>query len=127
MSGVRLYRIILPVSQIERAAGFYTALLGAEGRRVSPGRHYFDCGEVILAVYDPRADGDAWDAQPNPGHIYFAVPDLEEYHRRAAGMDGVSVDKEIQTQPWGERSFYMKDPFGNPLCFVDETTVFTGQ
>jgi len=32
----------------------------------------------------------------------------------------------IETRPWGERSFYMKDLFGNPLCFVDEQTVFTG-
>jgi hypothetical protein len=31
---------------------------------------------------------------------------------------------EIATRPWGQRSFYMRDPFGNPLCFVDETTIF---
>ena len=30
-------------------------------------------------------------------------------------------------RPWGERSFYAFDPFGNGLCFVDETTVFTGR
>jgi hypothetical protein len=32
---------------------------------------------------------------------------------------------EIARRPWGERSFYMRDPFGNPLCFVDEGTLFT--
>jgi uncharacterized glyoxalase superfamily protein PhnB len=32
----------------------------------------------------------------------------------------------IEKRPWGERSFYVSDPFGNPLCFVDERTVFTG-
>ena len=32
----------------------------------------------------------------------------------------------IEKRPWGEVSFYMKDPFGNPLSFVDETTLFTG-
>jgi hypothetical protein len=31
----------------------------------------------------------------------------------------------IAQRPWGERSFYMNDPSGNPLCFVDEKTVFT--
>ena len=30
------------------------------------------------------------------------------------------------TRPWGERSFYLRDPFGNPLCFVDAATLFTG-
>jgi hypothetical protein len=29
----------------------------------------------------------------------------------------------LATRPSGERSFYAKDPFGNPLCFVDEQTV----
>jgi hypothetical protein len=32
----------------------------------------------------------------------------------------------IATRPWGERSFYLRDPFGNPLCFVDAATLFTG-
>jgi hypothetical protein len=28
--------------------------------------------------------------------------------------------------PWGERMFWASDPFGNPISFVDERTVFTG-
>jgi hypothetical protein len=32
----------------------------------------------------------------------------------------------ICKRPWGERSSYAVDPFGNPLCFVDRATVFTG-
>jgi uncharacterized glyoxalase superfamily protein PhnB len=31
----------------------------------------------------------------------------------------------IETQPWGERSFYCKDPFGNKLCFVAADTLVT--
>ncbi len=37
--------------------------------------------------------------------VYFAVSDLEAVH---------------------ERSFYAVDPWGNGLCFVDDTTLFTG-
>lgn len=33
----------------------------------------------------------------------------------------------IATRPWSERSFYIDDPFGNKLCFVDRTTMFTCQ
>lgn len=123
---LRIFRIILPVSDIEKGQEFYEFLLDKKGTRVSPGRHYFDCNGVILAVFDPRADTDEWDAQPNPDHIYFAVSDLESLHRRALTAGCKEVDTEIQTQPWGERSFYAKDPFGNPICFVDEKTVFTG-
>ena len=34
---------------------------------------------------------------------------------------------DIVTRPWGERSFYADDPFGNGLCVVDERTLFTGR
>ena len=106
---------------------FYSAVLEQTGMRISPGRHYFDCGGTILACFDPRADGDAWDAKPNPDHVYFAVDDLEAYQVRVAKQPNGSILRPIETQPWGERSFYCVDPFGNKLCFVDERTLFTGR
>ncbi len=124
---VRLYRVILPVADIGRARDFYARLLGMPGQSVSPGRHYFDCGGTILACFDPRADGDPFDARPNPDHVYFAVDDLESVFARAGSAGCAELEAGIQTRPWGERSFYAKDPFGNPICFVDEKTVFTGR
>ena len=126
MPSARLFRVIVPVSSIERAASYYSSVLGQPGQRISPGRHYFDCGQCILACFDPRADGDVWDAQPNPDHLYFAVDDLEEYFLRVSAQPGGSVTRPIETQPWGERSFYCVDPVGNKLCFVDEATLFKG-
>ena len=123
---MQIYRVILPVADIEKGQAFYEFLLDKKGTRVSRGRHYFDCGGVILAVFDPRADTDDRDAKPNPDHIYFAVSDLAAVHARAQQAGCQEVDEEIQTRPWGETSFYAKDPFGNPICFVDEKTVFTG-
>jgi len=126
MSGARLFRVIVPVSNIEEAAVFYGALLGQPGKQISPGRHYFGCGEVILACFDPQADGDSWEAKPNPDHLYFLVDDLEEYFQRLTSQPTARVLKPIETQPWGERSFYCSDPFGNKLCFVAAGTAFTG-
>jgi uncharacterized glyoxalase superfamily protein PhnB len=125
MTSARLFRVILPVSSVDRAAEYYGAVLQQPGARVSPGRHYFGCGGVILACFDPRADGDPWDAAPNPDHVYLAVPDLEAWFQRVTARADGTVLKAIQTYPWGERSFYCKDPFGNKLCFVDDTTLFT--
>ena len=34
---------------------------------------------------------------------------------------------QIVVRPWGERSFYVEDPWSNGLCFVDEKTLFTGR
>jgi predicted enzyme related to lactoylglutathione lyase len=124
MHMARLFRVILPVNDIDRAKVFYGALLGTEGAKVSPGRHYFGCEGVILACFNPRADGDPWDATPNPDHVYFAVPDLEGALARARAA-GAVISRPIETQPWGERSFYCSDPFGNKLCFVADGTLFT--
>jgi uncharacterized glyoxalase superfamily protein PhnB len=126
MASARLFRVILPVSSIEEAAVYYSAVLDQPGKRVTSGRHYFSCGGIILACFDPRADGDDWDAKPNPGHVYFAVDDLDVHYARVSGRPNGTVNRPIETQPWGERSFYCTDPFGNKLCFVDDLTVFTG-
>jgi len=122
----KLFRVILPVTDIERAAAFYAAVLGTPGERISRGRHYFDCGGTILACLDPRADGEGRDARPNPQHVYFAVDDLEMTLNRARAAGCTKLDDRIETRPWGEWSFYAEDPFGNPVCFVDKRTVFAG-
>lgn len=130
-----LFRVIVPVRDIEHAARFYGALLGLVGERVSPGRHYFDCEGTILACYDSAADGDEGTIPPLPEPIYVAVDDLEATYdaARAAGAtlsDAVVPDVgplgQIAQRPWGERSFYAADPFGNPLCFVARDSIFRG-
>jgi catechol 2,3-dioxygenase-like lactoylglutathione lyase family enzyme len=131
----RLYRVILQVGDIERASGFYADLLGLPGERVSPGRHYFDCGGAILALLEPGADGDAGGARPMPDHVYLSVPDLQAAFARAQRLGGLSAETgdgglpmgRIAVRPWGERSFYLHDPWGNPLCFVEAGTEFTGR
>src|SRR3954452_6661539 len=106
----KLYQVILPVSGIENTAQFYARVLAINGERVSPGRHYFDCGGTILACFDPRADGDPFDARPNPDHIYLSVTDLEAFYERAKSAGCSRIDDNIKTFPWGERCFYAKDP-----------------
>jgi catechol 2,3-dioxygenase-like lactoylglutathione lyase family enzyme len=122
----RLYRVILQVSDIAKAERFYSQVLGIPGICVSSGRHYFDCGGTILACYDLAADGDSGQAKPNPDHVYLAVADLEDCFGRASVAGCQWIEDSILRRPWGERSFYARDPFGNPLCFVEERTVFTG-
>lgn len=135
MSAARLYRVIMPVADLDPARHFYATLLAQDGMRVSPGRHYFRCGDVTLALYSPAADGDDREPHPNFDHVYFAVDDLDAVYRRAEELGGLSPAigdgnlpmGAIAKRPWGERSFYLHDPFGNPLCFVDSATTFTGK
>ena len=125
----RLFRVISPVADIEEATQFYALVLRLPGERVSPGRHYFDCGGTVLACYDPVADGDGlqegWKHHPRQ-YLYFAVSDLDATHQQVMDAGGSIVEGGIQKMPWGERMFWAKDPFGNPISFVDEKTLFTG-
>jgi catechol 2,3-dioxygenase-like lactoylglutathione lyase family enzyme len=128
----RLFRVVLEVADLDAAATFYARLLGTDGRRIRGSRHYFDCGPIILALLDPSPGGEP--ARPSPNYTYFAVGDLEAVYARARALgcleSGTKHDSqagEIVTRPWGERSFYVRDAWGNGLCFVDERTLFTGR
>ena len=128
-----LYRIILQVDNLDKAEEFYGTLLGDRGRRIPRGgRHYIDCGPVILALVDVTADNTQ--PPPLPDYICFAVNDIEAMYERARELQCLSTEDvhgasagEIVKRPWGERSFYAHDPWGNGLCFVDENTLFTGK
>lgn len=124
----KLYRVILPVDDIDVAADFYGKLFESPGERVSPGRHYFHCGETVLACYDPAADGDdigeGWRLHESQ-FLYFSVPDIDSMREAATGAGCLELT-DIESMPWGERLFYGRDPFGNPICFVAEGTEFLG-
>jgi len=126
-----LFRLAVHVTDLDRAVSFYSRLLGIEGRGIGGGRCYFDCGPIILAILDVSLGVET--PQPIPT-MYFSVGDLEAIHARATEMG--CLDREevhgapagaIAKRPWGERSFYVEDPFGNSLCFVDPKTLFTGR
>lgn len=130
----KLFRVALQVSDLDQAVTFYSQLLDDKGISIPRGsRHYFDCGPVILALVDvAKGAGEA--PQPTPDYIYFAVNNLEEVYQRAKELGCLAKDRyhdqsagEIVKRPWGELSFYVEDPWGNGLCFVDEKTLFTGK
>ena len=126
----KIFRLTLEVKNLDEAAAFYAKLLGDEGKRHPGSRHYFDCGGVILAVLDPTAGG--LTPTPNPKSLYFAVKDLEAVHARATALEALAPYKvhgepagAIAQRPCGEKSFYVVDPWGNDLCFVEEGTLYT--
>ncbi len=126
----RLYRTILPVTNIDEATEFYRAVLGEPGQRVSAGRHYFgaDGNGAVLACYDPQADGDGlgdgWHHHASQ-YVYFAVEDLDKT-RKTCMHAGAKKITSVETKPWGETIFYALDPFDNPISFVQIGTEFTG-
>jgi len=121
---VRLFRVILPAADLDEAAAFYIAILGLPGERVFGGRHYFDCEGTILACVEPSGEG--LELRPNLDHVYFSVDDIDEMFRRARTAGCSWLGEGVEMRVWGERSFYARDPSGNPICFVQAGTEFTG-
>jgi predicted enzyme related to lactoylglutathione lyase len=127
----QFFRLNIEVGDLKSAISFYTKLLGIEGRRQAGSRCYFECGPVTLQVLDVSSE-----SQPHPAAkaLYFTVNDLETVYERAKNLNCLSGEEVhdapsggIVVRPWGERSFYALDPWRNPLCFVEEGTVYTGR
>lgn len=117
---MRLFRVIVPVGDIDAAATFYGAVWSSPGERVSGNRHYFDAGEVVLACMAPPSP------TPNPEHLYLAVDEPLDAVRDRWVAAGGALEDDIRHRDWGEDSFYGIDPWGNRLCFVAAGTEFTG-
>jgi catechol 2,3-dioxygenase-like lactoylglutathione lyase family enzyme len=126
----QFFRLNVEVGDLNAAIDFYTKLLGMQGRKQPGARVYFEAGPVTLQVVDVSSQ--------HPPHtaakaLYFTVKDLEAAFERAKELGCLSQESVhdapgggIVVRPWGERSFYAEDPWGNPLCFVEEGTVYTG-
>lgn len=127
----QFFRLNVEVGDLASAISFYAKLLGIEGRKQAGSRCYFECGPVTLQVLDVSSQG-----HPHPAAkaLYFTVKDLEAVYERAKELKCPSPEEihdapggGIVVRPWGERSFYAKDPWDNPLCFVEAGTVYTGR
>ncbi|WP_410563479.1 VOC family protein [Amycolatopsis sp. cmx-4-61] len=126
MSGARVFRLIQPVDDIEVAVAFYAAVFADPGERIAVNRHYFTCGGVVLACVEAPPEHREPRPRKDPRIVYLAVDDVEETFRRVQAAGPRWLDDAIETQFWGERSFYADDPSGNPLCFVQEDTRYLG-
>ncbi len=129
--GLRVFRVLHEIAGLADAARGYGELLATPGRDVRGSRYYFDVGGIIVGIVDVAAAGDTPCAAPQD--LYLATDDLEGAFARAQRLGWLSTGEvhgepagAIVVRPWGERSFYAEDPWGNGLCFVDAATLYTG-
>jgi catechol 2,3-dioxygenase-like lactoylglutathione lyase family enzyme len=104
--------ISVPVTDVERATGFYRDTLGLE--QVSEGGWpEFQLGEnVSLYLIDPKNIGQEFTA-PHSAHIALRVPDVAET-RRELESRGVAFDGEVLDTGVCHMAFF-RDPDGNAL------------
>jgi hypothetical protein len=126
----RLFRLNVEVGNLAEAADFYGKLFGLTGRMQAGSRCYFSCGPVTLQVVDVSSVGEP---RPAAKALYFLVADLDAIFERAKSLQCLSHEDvhgepggKISVRPWGERSFYAEDKWHNPMCFVEEGTIYPG-
>jgi len=124
---LQLFRLNIEVGDVAAARKFYGTLLGAEPRGQAGNRFYINAGPVALQIVGVPSP------HPAAKALYFNATNLDSVHERAAALGSLSSDLvhglkagDISVKPWGERSFYANDPWGNPLCFVEAGTEYAG-
>jgi predicted enzyme related to lactoylglutathione lyase len=126
----QMFRLNVEVGDLKAAATLYQTLFDVQGRLQAGHRVYVPVGPVTLQVVDVSSQ-----RQPHPcaKALYFTVDDLDAAHARAKSLNVLSVELvhgspagEPIVRPWGERSFYVDDPWGNQFCFVEAGTVYAG-
>jgi lactoylglutathione lyase len=116
------------VVDVERSARFYRELLGfeehfrmpAEGPAGYVGLHL---GEAQFGVVSAEWPRERIGAEPGSGvrfelFVYVDGVDDAVARMRAAG---VTVQREPEDMPWGERIAYVADPDGNPVALAAPT------
>ena len=123
----RLFRLNIEVGDLAAAKRFYETLLDQPLRPQPGNRLYADAGSVVLQIVGVESPHLAAKA------LYFQTAELDLVHARAVSLGTLSQERvhgadagEISVKPWGERSFYVNDPWGNPLCFVQAGTEYLG-
>ena len=126
----KLFRVTLEVANLDKATELYSQLLGTPGKRHPGARHYFDCGGTILAVLDVSRGG--MPPTPGPKSLYFAVDNVTAVHAVAKKLGILAPYQvhgepagDVTVRPWGEKSFYAVDPWGNDICFCEDGTLYT--
>lgn len=124
----QLFRVSIPVRNLDVAERFYGRLLGNSGERISPAWHYFQFGQAILACHNAAAEGSKTPHAPHTEPLCIAVDEnLQQLVIRAQNLGGLQSETTVTRLESGEVGFRLRDPFGNALLLVDARTMQWGR
>jgi catechol 2,3-dioxygenase-like lactoylglutathione lyase family enzyme len=111
-------QVLVPVSDVGRAAAFYRDILGIRYLFGFPGMAFLDAGGVRLYLASPEQEGFA-----GRSTLYFRVPDISaavaELEARGVVFDGRPhmIFDDGSEQTW---MCFTKDPDGNNVALMSE-------
>lgn len=109
---------------VNQLTNFYEKILKLDAERYGDNYSEIAAGNTQLAIFDvfeqeSLAPGTARVRSNESLLLEFNVEDLEAEYKRIRDM-GIDIAKDITTQPWGNTSFYFRDPDGNLINFYTE-------
>jgi len=109
-----LQRIVVSVSRIEDALGFYAGALGLKIADRSPGFAWLRSADDVEVMLHERA------AVPSDTAVAvgFATAAIDDAVSRCVAAGGVVVDAP-ETRPWGERMAVVRDVDGHLVCLSE--------
>jgi predicted enzyme related to lactoylglutathione lyase len=111
---------ILVSRDLERLAGFYRSLLGAEETERVPaeGPTFFVGLRIGMSDLGIVADGEAPDG-PQRMLLSIDVPDVDALLPRVDELGG-HVEGRANDMPWGQRVAHVQDPDGNAVNLTQQ-------
>lgn len=106
-------RLVVSVTDLERALGFYHLLLGLPATCV-PGFAFLEGGAGVELMLHERESAPSDSAVAGS----FRVADLDGCVAAWTARGGVVVD-EPTDRPWGERMAVVRDPDGHLVCLIE--------
>lgn len=106
-------RVVYPVSDLQKAKGWYSELLEAAPVLDSPFAVAFKIGETVLVL---APEPDSSQKREGSGLVYWRVQDLEAAHQRLIEA-GAQPRSEIRTV-LGSTFASVADPFGNVIGII---------
>jgi catechol 2,3-dioxygenase-like lactoylglutathione lyase family enzyme len=122
----RLTHLAIVTDRVSELRDFYRRVLRQEPSVNRSDYVEFSTTGGILSLWDlggheKQAPGSARARSNRTVMLEFEVADVDGEFDRIRQL-GVEVVKPITTQPWGNRSFYFRDPDGNLLNFYTKVS-----
>lgn len=128
MASPREIRICIDVDDLDRAITFYSDVLGlGPGRRLGNDWVEMLGASSVIDLLRVKPGSAASESLPDekrafsrhwtPVHLDFVVDDIDRAVRLAISA-GATLDREIQTRPYG-RMANLGDPFGHGICLLE--------
>jgi methylmalonyl-CoA/ethylmalonyl-CoA epimerase len=122
----RIGQIAVPVADLDRAVGWYQAVLGLRLLfRADPGLAFFDCGGVRLMLSRPEGT----DESSRASVIYYVVADLAAAHAALASRGADLVDDPHLIARLPDHDLWMafcRDSEGNLVGLMSEVRAANG-